>query len=95
TGSAEQGGRRLVMVLAGLHSFNERIDESVKFMNWGFRAWQPRPIAPKGKKVGTADVQLGTANHVGLVAPRDLSVVVPSGTSPEMQVKVAYDGPVK
>ncbi|HEY0164952.1 MAG TPA: D-alanyl-D-alanine carboxypeptidase family protein, partial [Sphingomicrobium sp.] len=37
TGSAEQNGRRLVMVVAGLTSFNQRIDESVKFMDWGFR----------------------------------------------------------
>lgn len=95
TGSAEQNGRRLVMVIAGLHSFNERIDESVKFMNWGFRAWQSRPVVAKGKKIATAEVQLGTANHVGLVAPRDLAVVVPTGTSPEMQTKVVYDGPIK
>jgi D-alanyl-D-alanine carboxypeptidase (penicillin-binding protein 5/6) len=51
TGSAEQNGRRLVMVLAGLTSFNQRIDESVKFMNWGFRAWQAKPIVAKGRKV--------------------------------------------
>ncbi|RYY40256.1 MAG: D-alanyl-D-alanine carboxypeptidase, partial [Sphingomonadales bacterium] len=44
TGSAEQSGRRLVMVVAGLDSYGGRADESVKFMNWGFRAWSPRPI---------------------------------------------------
>src|SRR6185312_15127697 len=35
TGSAEQNGRRLVIVLAGLTSANQRIDQSVQFMNWG------------------------------------------------------------
>ncbi|MBY0582930.1 MAG: D-alanyl-D-alanine carboxypeptidase [Sphingomonas sp.] len=94
-GSADQGGRRLVMVLAGLTSFNQRIDESVKFMNWGFGAWQTRPIVAKGKKVETANVQLGSVNHVGLVAPTDLAVTVPAGTNPDMQLRVVYDGPVK
>jgi len=56
TGSAEQNGRRLVMVMAGLTSFNQRADESVNFMNWGFRAWQAKPVAAKGKQVGTAQV---------------------------------------
>jgi D-alanyl-D-alanine carboxypeptidase (penicillin-binding protein 5/6) len=95
TGSAEQNGRRLVMVLAGLTSFNQRIEESVKFMNWGFRAWQTRPVVAKGKKVETAEVQLGTVNKVGLVAPNDLTITVPTGTSPGMQLRVAYDGPIK
>src|SRR5678815_5584273 len=36
TGSAEQNGRRLIMVVAGLGSFNERIEESVRLMQWGF-----------------------------------------------------------
>src|SRR3546814_19451020 len=40
TGSAEQKGRRLVMVVAGLSSFNERIAQSVAFMEWGFNAWK-------------------------------------------------------
>lgn len=70
TGSAEQGGRRLVMVLAGLTSFNQRISESVRFMDWGFRAWQAKPIVKQGRKVTEADVQLGDAATVGLVAPQ-------------------------
>ncbi|MFM9828770.1 MAG: D-alanyl-D-alanine carboxypeptidase family protein [Sphingomonas sp.] len=95
TGSAEQKGRRLVMVVAGLSSFNQRIEESVKFMEWGFRAWQSRPLVAKGRKVEMAEVQLGTANHVGLLAPRDLAVSIPAGRIPALQTRVVYDGPVK
>jgi D-alanyl-D-alanine carboxypeptidase (penicillin-binding protein 5/6) len=95
TGSAEQNGRRLVIVLAGLKSFNQRIEESVKFMDWGFRAWQVKPLVAKGKKVETAEVQLGSESRVGLIAPRDLSAVVPGGTNPDLQLRVVYDGPIK
>lgn len=95
TGSAEQNGRRLVMVLAGLTSFNQRISESVRFMEWGFRAWRARPIAKKGRLVETADVQLGDSSTVGLVAPRDLTVTVPAGAATELAGTVVYQGPIK
>lgn len=97
TGSAEQNGRRLIMVMAGLNSFNERISESVKFMDWGFRAWQSKPIVAAGKRVETAEVQLGDAGSVGLVAPRNLAVTLPGGgiLAPDMKLKVVYDGPIK
>lgn len=95
TGSAEQNGRRLVMVLAGLTSFNQRISESVRFMEWGFRAWRARPIAKKGKLVEKADVQMGDSSTVGLVAPRDLTVTVPAGAATELAGTVVYQGPIK
>ncbi|MBP2276380.1 MULTISPECIES: D-alanyl-D-alanine carboxypeptidase family protein [Sphingomonas] len=95
TGSAQQNGRRLVMVLAGLGTSGQRAEESVKFMEWGFRAWQAKPILAKGKQIETAEVQLGTSNKVGLVAPSDLSATVPAGTAGEMRLTVSYDGPIK
>jgi D-alanyl-D-alanine carboxypeptidase (penicillin-binding protein 5/6) len=96
TGSAEQDGRRIVMVVAGLNSFNQRIDESVKFMNWGFRAWKTQPLFTKGERVGDARIQLGDSGEVGLVAPRDLAVTLPAGTAAaNIRVKLSYRGPVK
>ena len=59
TGSAEQNGRRLIMVVAGLDSFNGRIEESVRLMEWGFNAWQAKPLYKAGATVGAAQVQLG------------------------------------
>lgn len=95
TGSAEQNGRRIVMVVAGLTSTNQRIEESVKFMDWGFRAWSAQKVVSKGRKVDAAQVQLGDASQVGLVAPRDLSVAIPAGTSPQFKATVSYQGPIK
>ena len=95
TGSAEQNGRRLVMVVAGLSSFNQRIEESVKFIEWGFRAWSTQPLLNKGQKIETAEVQLGDVSSVGLVAPRNLAVTMPSGAMTGIKVKVVYDGPIK
>ncbi|GGA48502.1 D-alanyl-D-alanine carboxypeptidase family protein [Sphingomonas psychrolutea] len=95
TGSAEQNGRRLVMVMAGLGTYGQRAEESVKFMEWGFRAWQAKPILAKGKQIETAEVQLGSASSVGLVAPTNLTATLPAGAVPEMRLTVSYDGPIK
>ena len=95
TGSAEQNGRRLVMVVAGLTSFNQRISESVRFMEWGFRAWKTKPIARKGRHVETAEVQGAAVNKLSLVAPRDLAVTLPAGPVPPLTLKVTYNGPLK
>lgn len=95
TGSAEQKGRRLVSVLAGLDSYGGRIAESVKFMNWGFRAWEPKKLFDKGTKIQNAEVQLGDSSTVSLVAPKDLFATIPKASDGNISMKVTYNGPIK
>lgn len=96
TGSAEQNGRRLIMVVAGLDSYNQRIGESVRMMEWGFNAWSAKPLYNSGAQVGSARVQLGSEDSVALVAPRNLALTVPAGLATQpMAMKVRYKGPLK
>ena len=96
TGSADQNGRRLIMVVAGLDSFNQRIEESVKLMSWGFNAWQSKPLYKAGTTVGSAQVQMGSDDEVALVAPRNLAVTIPAGIlSKVTSTRIRYQGPVK
>jgi D-alanyl-D-alanine carboxypeptidase (penicillin-binding protein 5/6) len=94
TGSAQQNGRRIIMVVAGLPTYNSRIEESVKFMDWGFRAWKSQPLFSAGRKVADAKVQLGSDATVPLVAPRNLAVTLPAGAAANIRVRVVYDGPI-
>jgi D-alanyl-D-alanine carboxypeptidase (penicillin-binding protein 5/6) len=95
TGSAARNGRRLVMVVAGLSSFNQRIEESSRFMEWGFNAWQTRPLFDANERVGEAEVQLGGESTVGLVAPRAIAVTFASGLGQDVRARVVYQGPIK
>ncbi len=95
TGSAEQKGRRLVSVLAGLDSYGGRIEESVKFMNWGFNAWEPKKLFDKGAKIQNAEVQLGDSSTVSLVAAKDLFATIPKASDGKISMKVTYNGPIK
>lgn len=95
TGSAEQKGRRLVSVLAGLDSYGGRIEEAVKFMNWGFNAWEPKKLFDKGTKIQNAEVQLGDSSTVSLVAAKDLFAMIPKASDGKISMKVTYNGPIQ
>src|SRR3546814_11723928 len=83
------------MVVAGLSSFNERIAQSVAFMEWGFNAWKSVPLAKKGARLQTAEVQLGDKREVALIAPRDLAVTLHRASrNSEIKVSVAYTGTI-
>ncbi|MES2137620.1 MAG: D-alanyl-D-alanine carboxypeptidase family protein [Pseudomonadota bacterium] len=95
TGSADQNGRRLIEVVAGLPSWNARVQESTRLIQWGFGAWTAKPLFQKDAKVGTAKVQLGSSSEVALVAPRNLAVTVPAGlASGATSMKIRYQGPL-
>jgi len=95
TGSADQNGRRLIEVVAGLPSWNARVQESTRLITWGFSAWTAKPLFQAGAKVGTAKVQLGSSSDVSLVAPRNLAVTVPAGlASGATGMKIRYQGPI-
>jgi D-alanyl-D-alanine carboxypeptidase (penicillin-binding protein 5/6) len=95
TGSADQNGRRLVEVLAGMASWNQRVQESTRLIEWGFNAWADKPLFKAGDKVGTASVQMGGSSEVRLVAPRDLAVTVPAGLATgATSMKIRYEGPL-
>jgi D-alanyl-D-alanine carboxypeptidase (penicillin-binding protein 5/6) len=95
TGSADQNGRRLIEVVAGLPSWDARVQESTRLIQWGFQAWTAKPLFKKDAKVGSARVQLGSSSEVSLVAPRDLAVTLPAGLAGGATgMKIRYQGPV-
>lgn len=96
TGSAEQQGRRLVMVMAGLDSASARISESVSFMDWGFKAWRVKQIFAKGAEIEKVRVVNGSATKVAVIAPQLVNVTYPASLSkPVYQTKVRYFGEIK
>jgi len=88
TGSAEQNGRRLVMVVAGLDSFNGRIASSVDFMNWGFAAWQNLSLGKKGQVMGKVAIEGAADLQIDAVAGKDLFVTLPRGFGMERKTVV-------
>ena len=88
TGSAVQNGRRLVMVVAGLPSFGDRVSASVDFMNWGFAAWQNIPLGKKGQVMGKVAISGAADPTIDAVAGKDLFVTLPRGFGMERKTSV-------
>lgn len=89
TGSAVQNGRRIVMVVAGLGSFGDRVSASVDFMNWGFAAWQNIAVGKKGQVLGQVAIAGAADSRIDAVAGRDLFVSLPRGFAMERKTSIA------
>jgi D-alanyl-D-alanine carboxypeptidase (penicillin-binding protein 5/6) len=94
-GSAKRGDRRLVLVLNGLASQEQREQEGMRLIEWGFRNFENKTIVKKGETLATARVWLGTAPEVALVAPRDVTVVLPVARRSDTKITITYEGPLK
>lgn len=94
-GSAQRGGRRLVMVVAGSPTGRQRNEAARAFMEWGFQAFESKILFPMGMRLATVKVQNGGLRHVDAVAPRPIRLALPRGARPEVTLKVRYEGPVR
>lgn len=94
-GSAQRGGRRLVMVVASSPTGRQRNDAARAFMEWGFQAFDSRILFPVGMKLAKVKVQNGGLRHVDAIAPRPIRLAMPVGSHPRVSLKVRYDGPVQ
>lgn len=94
-GSAQRGGRRLVMVVATSPTGRQRNEAAKAFIEWGFQAFDSRILFPSGAKLARVRVQNGGLRRVNAVAPRPIRLAVPKGQGPTVSLKVIYDGPVR
>lgn len=94
-GSAERNGRRLLMVLGAVDGETHRRTESREFMEWGFHAWQARPLVEQGAVIGQGVVQGGTARRVSLIAPQRYFTTLPRGQVAKPTFSIRYKGPLR
>jgi D-alanyl-D-alanine carboxypeptidase (penicillin-binding protein 5/6) len=92
--SAIRGDRRIVLVLNGLDSVRQRSQESLRLMEWAFRAFKPYALFKKDEAVTTADIWLGTAPKVPLLIPEDLKLTLPRAARDKLKVTVRMNNPV-
>ena len=94
-GSAKQGDRRVIWVITGLDTVSARAQESQAIVNWAFRQFSMKDVASEGQQFAQADVWMGAAPTVGLVAPEDLSVLMPVLNPDAFEAEVVFTGPIE
>lgn len=93
-GSAIRDGRRVVMVVNGLGSEKERVEEGVRLLEWAFRNFEKQTLVQQGQFVDTAKVWLGKQADVPLVTAENVDVLLPRARRNDVRMFVTYDGPL-
>ena len=92
--SAERSGRRLVLVVQGLESEQQRAREAERLLDWGFLEFNNYQLFQAGEVVGDAPVWLGESETVPLVIAEDLTLTMSRTARRQMTVKTVFDGPI-
>lgn len=94
-GSAKQGDRRVIFVLSGMSSTQERAEEAERVVNWAFRQFSERSINTTDTALAEMPVFMGAQPSVGLSLKEDLRLLVPAvGNINELKAEAVFSGPV-
>jgi len=93
-GSAERDGRRLILVINGLTTSDDRAREGVRLLEWGFRNFKNKTLLKEGEEVAKAKVWLGKEDEVSLVANKDVVFSMPVFKNEDVSMKLKYNEPL-
>ncbi len=94
-GSAVQNGLRLIVVVNGLKSANERAEAAKRLLEWGFKGFEARYLFAEGQAIGDAKLFGGAHGSVPLVARGTVTLLVPHGSNEKVLARIVYTGPVR
>jgi len=93
--SAKRGDQRLILVVNGLESPNDRESESRRMLEWGFKSFRPFRLFDEGEKVSEALVWGGTQHYVPLVGDGAVDLLLPATATGAVSAEIIYEGPIK
>jgi D-alanyl-D-alanine carboxypeptidase (penicillin-binding protein 5/6) len=93
-GTTMRNNRRVIVVLNGLPSWNSRVTETKRLMDWAFNNFENVPLFTAGQQVATAPVWLGEAREVGLTVGSTTIVTLPQGWRKSAKLGIDYAAPV-
>lgn len=94
-GSAVQNNQRIVFMVSGLNSVQDRASETASIVKWAFGSFDTVKFFTKGETVAQVPVWLGASQTVPLIAPDNLQMLVARDARPGMTSQLVYDSPVE
>ena len=92
--TALRNGRRLILVVNGLPTMQQRATEAKKLLGWGYAQFDNYAIAGLGDELGTAPVWNGKRPTVGLVPLRPILVTMPRQSHDHIKLELIYSSPL-
>jgi D-alanyl-D-alanine carboxypeptidase (penicillin-binding protein 5/6) len=92
--SGTREGRRLILVVNGLSSMKERLEEAGRLLDWGFREYENVALFKNNDVVTDVPVWLGDRPLVGMAIGQNVELTVPKRARKGMKVTVEMNSPV-
>ncbi len=89
--SGKDHGMRLISIVLGADSDQQRTEQSQALLNYGFRFFETRKLYAGGDEIARARVWKGAAETVSLGVPNDIFLTFPRGRFEE--IKATMDRP--
>jgi D-alanyl-D-alanine carboxypeptidase (penicillin-binding protein 5/6) len=93
-GSAVQNGLRLIVVVNGLKSAKDRLEEAKKLLDFGDRGFESKRLFAEGQVVGYASLYGGASGSVALKGAGPIGVLLAKNSTERVGAKIVYSGPV-
>lgn len=94
-GSAVQNGVRLIVVVNGLETHEDRAKEAKKLLEWGFSNFEWRGVFAAHQPLGYARVFGGDSYSVALTSAEPVKVMVQKNSNEKLMARLVYQGPVR
>jgi len=94
--SGVRDGQRLILVLNGMKTKQERRIEGQKLLDWGFRSHEYLSLFAAGEHIGEARVFGGAKSYVPLMpkSSEGVRMLVPKGPRNRLHAQIVYTGPI-
>ena len=92
--TAERDGSRLIAVVTGAKSDDERNNAATALLNYGFRFFEERMVIESGKGYGKTQVWKGMSDSVQMVARDQIELTIAKGMFDEIESSVEVFEPV-
>jgi serine-type D-Ala-D-Ala carboxypeptidase (penicillin-binding protein 5/6) len=88
------GNRRLLAIVLGTASENDRANEAQKLLNWGYTAFEAVKLFDAGQAVVTPKVWKGLENTAKLGRAEAIVVAVPTGSAAKLKTSISRADPL-
>ncbi|MXV44557.1 D-alanyl-D-alanine carboxypeptidase [Saccharibacter sp. 17.LH.SD] len=93
--SSERNGSRVIVVINGTASSNERAHEGERLMSWAFANFETTALLRRGQVIEKdAPVWMGAQKSVPLLVERDVVMTLPIGWQSRVRINVDYAAPL-
>jgi D-alanyl-D-alanine carboxypeptidase (penicillin-binding protein 5/6) len=89
--SAKRGNMRLIAIVMGTKSEKNRLQDSEKMLDYGFRFFETFPLYEQMQPIDVERIWYGTADQVPLGLMETLYVTIPKGYYKQLQATIHID----